>query len=100
MFSFIVSRKKNNGDRWVFFLLLFDTGEMFQLPVNNLTRLRKARKRVKRLLSDIGLDYCKEHVEVSKIKNGITLVKMVTLPHTRKFPIQYPLAGLLFIFLD
>lgn len=38
--------------------------EMFQLPVNNLTRLRKARKKVKRLLSDIGLDYCKEHVEV------------------------------------
>jgi len=37
---------------------------MFQLPVNNLTRLRKARKKVKRLLSDIGLDYCKEHVEV------------------------------------
>ncbi|KAM9443925.1 activity-dependent neuroprotective protein a isoform 1-T1 [Clarias gariepinus] len=36
---------------------------MFQLPVNNLTRLRKARKRVKRLLSDIGLDYCREHVE-------------------------------------
>ncbi|XP_027021227.1 activity-dependent neuroprotector homeobox a [Tachysurus fulvidraco] len=36
---------------------------MFQLPVNNLTRLRKARKRVKRLLSDIGLDYCKEHIE-------------------------------------
>ncbi|KAG9260153.1 activity-dependent neuroprotector homeobox protein-like [Astyanax mexicanus] len=38
-------------------------GEMFQLPVNNLTRLRKARKKVKRLLSDIGLDYCKEHIE-------------------------------------
>lgn len=37
---------------------------MFQLPVNNLTRLRKARKKVKRLLCDIGLDYCKEHVEV------------------------------------
>ncbi|XP_066528511.1 activity-dependent neuroprotective protein a [Hoplias malabaricus] len=36
---------------------------MFQLPVNNLTRLRKARKKVKRLLSDIGLDYCKEHIE-------------------------------------
>ncbi|XP_062842588.1 activity-dependent neuroprotective protein a [Trichomycterus rosablanca] len=36
---------------------------MFQLPVNNLSRLRKARKRVKRLLSDIGLDYCKEHVK-------------------------------------
>lgn len=36
---------------------------MFQLPVNNLTRLRKARKKVKRLLCDIGLDYCKEHVE-------------------------------------
>ncbi|KAI4875058.1 hypothetical protein NFI96_010048 [Prochilodus magdalenae] len=38
-------------------------GVMFQLPVNNLTRLRKARKKVKRLLSDIGLDYCKEHIE-------------------------------------
>ncbi|TRY66514.1 hypothetical protein DNTS_015897 [Danionella cerebrum] len=36
---------------------------MFQLPVNNLSRLRKARKKVKTLLSDIGLDYCKEHVE-------------------------------------
>lgn len=36
---------------------------MFQLPVNNLTRLRKARKKVKRLLCDVGLDYCKEHVE-------------------------------------
>lgn len=45
--------------------LFVDVGEMFQLPVNNLIRLRKARKRVKRLLSDIGLDYCKEHVEVS-----------------------------------
>ncbi len=44
-----------------FFLFL---EKMFQLPVNNLTRLRKARKKVKRLLSDIGLDYCKEHVEV------------------------------------
>lgn len=49
-------------------VFFFDTGEMFQLPVNNLTRLRKARKRVKRLLSDIGLDYCKDHVEVSKKK--------------------------------
>uniref|UniRef100_A0AAY4CW43 Activity-dependent neuroprotector homeobox protein n=1 Tax=Denticeps clupeoides TaxID=299321 RepID=A0AAY4CW43_9TELE len=36
---------------------------MFQLPVNNLGRIRKARKGVKKVLSDIGLEYCKEHVE-------------------------------------
>jgi len=36
---------------------------MFQLPVNNLTRIRKARKSVKKVLVDIGLEYCKEHVE-------------------------------------
>lgn len=38
---------------------------MFQLPVNNLGSLRKARKTVKKILGDIGLEYCKEHVEVS-----------------------------------
>ncbi|XP_043945891.1 activity-dependent neuroprotector homeobox protein [Protopterus annectens] len=36
---------------------------MFQLPVNNLGSLRKARKTVKKILSEIGLDYCKEHIE-------------------------------------
>ncbi|TRY96637.1 hypothetical protein DNTS_024258 [Danionella cerebrum] len=36
---------------------------MFQLPVNNLSNLRKARKNVKRVLGDIGLDFCKEHVD-------------------------------------
>ncbi|XP_046882621.1 activity-dependent neuroprotector homeobox a [Hypomesus transpacificus] len=36
---------------------------MYQLPVNNLTRLRRARKQVKKALSDIGLEYCKEQVE-------------------------------------
>ncbi|XP_023659867.2 activity-dependent neuroprotector homeobox protein-like isoform X1 [Paramormyrops kingsleyae] len=38
-------------------------GSMFQLPVNNLYSLRKARKNVKKVLSDIGLEYCKDHVE-------------------------------------
>lgn len=58
-------------EKFAMIFLFFDIGEMFQLPVNNLTRLRKARKKVKRLLSDIGLDYCMEHVEVSK--NGSCL---------------------------
>ncbi|XP_056589739.1 activity-dependent neuroprotector homeobox b [Triplophysa dalaica] len=36
---------------------------MFQLPVNNISSLRKARKNVKKVLSDIGLDFCKEHID-------------------------------------
>ncbi|XP_077466379.1 activity-dependent neuroprotector homeobox b [Stigmatopora argus] len=36
---------------------------MFQLPVNNLGSLRKARKNVKKALGDIGLEYCKDHLE-------------------------------------
>lgn len=38
---------------------------MFQLPVNNLGSLRKARKNVKRALGDIGLEFCRDHLEVS-----------------------------------
>uniref|UniRef100_A0A8C2ZG48 ADNP zinc finger domain-containing protein n=1 Tax=Cyclopterus lumpus TaxID=8103 RepID=A0A8C2ZG48_CYCLU len=39
---------------------------MYQLPVNNLTRIRRARKQVKRALEDIGLEYCKEAAEEFK----------------------------------
>ncbi|KAL7859947.1 hypothetical protein SRHO_G00150940 [Serrasalmus rhombeus] len=38
-------------------------GSMFQLPVNNLGSLRKARKNVKKVLGDIGLEFCKEHID-------------------------------------
>ncbi|KAL1021209.1 hypothetical protein UPYG_G00010200 [Umbra pygmaea] len=38
-------------------------GSMFQLPVNNLGSLRKARRNVKRVLGDIGLEFCKDHIE-------------------------------------
>lgn len=40
---------------------------MYQLPVNNLTRIRRARKQVKKALGDIGLEFCKEAAEVSVI---------------------------------
>lgn len=40
---------------------------MYQLPVNNLTRIRRARKKVKKALEDIGLEYCKEAAEVSGV---------------------------------
>ncbi|XP_034028027.1 activity-dependent neuroprotector homeobox b [Thalassophryne amazonica] len=36
---------------------------MFQLPVNNLGILRKARKNVKKVLGDIGLEFCRDHLE-------------------------------------
>lgn len=38
---------------------------MFQLPVNNLGSLRKARRNVKKVLGDIGLEFCRDHLEVS-----------------------------------
>lgn len=41
---------------------------MFQLPVNNLGSLRKARKNVKKVLGDIGLEFCRDHLEVSMPK--------------------------------
>ncbi|XP_034539304.1 activity-dependent neuroprotector homeobox a [Notolabrus celidotus] len=39
---------------------------MYQLPVNNLPRIRRARKQVKKALEDIGLEYCKEAAEEFK----------------------------------
>lgn len=39
---------------------------MYQLPVNNLTRIRRARKQVKKALGDIGLEFCKEAAEEFK----------------------------------
>lgn len=38
---------------------------MFQLPVNNIVSLRKARKNVKKVLGDIGLEFCRDHLEVN-----------------------------------
>ncbi|XP_069814005.1 activity-dependent neuroprotector homeobox protein 2 isoform X2 [Dendropsophus ebraccatus] len=37
--------------------------KMFQTPVNNLEKIRKARKRVKQLLLQIGLETCKDSLE-------------------------------------
>lgn len=45
---------------------------MFQLPVNNLGSLRKARKNVKRVLGDIGLEFCRDHLEVGSTEDWCT----------------------------
>ncbi|XP_022045014.1 activity-dependent neuroprotective protein a [Acanthochromis polyacanthus] len=39
---------------------------MYQLPVNNLARIRRARKQVKKALGDIGLEFCKDAAEEFK----------------------------------
>ncbi|XP_062836700.1 activity-dependent neuroprotector homeobox protein 2 isoform X1 [Anolis carolinensis] len=39
---------------------------MFQIPVQNLDCIRKARKKVKRILVDIGLDSCRELIHTLK----------------------------------
>ncbi|KAG8571475.1 hypothetical protein GDO81_011663 [Engystomops pustulosus] len=42
--------------------------KMFQAPVNNLEKIRKARKRVKQLLLQIGLETCREEFESYRSK--------------------------------
>ncbi|XP_040289451.1 activity-dependent neuroprotector homeobox protein 2 isoform X1 [Bufo bufo] len=42
---------------------------MFQTPVNNLEKIRKARKRVKQLLLQIGLETCRESFEETNTYN-------------------------------
>ncbi|XP_067913535.1 activity-dependent neuroprotective protein 2a isoform X2 [Heterodontus francisci] len=42
---------------------------MYQLPLTKLETIRKSRKKVKRILSDIGLEYCKELLEEFKSHN-------------------------------
>lgn len=56
-----------NGIHWQFSLCVFSiqVETMFQLPVNNIVSLRKARKNVKKVLGDIGLEFCRDHLEVN-----------------------------------
>lgn len=56
---------------------LFLGGRMFQLPVNNLSSLRKARKNVKKVLGDIGVEFCREHIDVSKFLSIVSIGKEV-----------------------
>lgn len=45
---------------------------MFQIPVQNLDNVRKARKKVKGILVDIGLDTCRELLQVVNTQNHET----------------------------
>jgi len=40
---------------------------MFQIPVQNLDNIRKARKKVKGILVDLGLDRCRELLKVKRL---------------------------------
>lgn len=42
--------------------------KMFQIPVQNLDNIRKARKKVKAILVDLGLDNCRELLKVKQLK--------------------------------
>lgn len=41
------------------------TNNMYQVPVNDLAKLRRSRKRVKSILCDIALQNCQDLIEVS-----------------------------------
>lgn len=42
--------------------------KMFQIPVQNLDNIRKARKKVKDILVDLGRDSCRELLKVKHLK--------------------------------
>lgn len=51
------------------FVFLFqEKCKMFQIPVQNLDNIRKARKKVKGILVDLGLDSCRELLKVKHLK--------------------------------
>lgn len=56
---------------------------MFQLPVNNLGSLRKARKNVKRVLGDIGLEFCRDHLEVGSVEDRTVVLVFSQLCNDR-----------------
>lgn len=52
-----------------FYVFLFqEKCKMFQIPVQNLDNIRKARKKVKGILVDLGLDSCRELLKVKHLK--------------------------------
>lgn len=57
-------------------------GIMYQLPVGNVDKIRKARKAVKNILSEIGLEDCQNLLKVRfilKKKNDLKLCNLVFL---------------------
>lgn len=73
-------------------------GKMFQLPVNNLARIRRARKQVKKSLEDIGLEFCKEAAEVSVISCTRRCFYIQLCDHKVLRLWRYLWARLLFVF--
>ncbi|XP_051573798.1 activity-dependent neuroprotector homeobox protein 2-like isoform X1 [Myxocyprinus asiaticus] len=47
-------------------VFIYRIGKMYQIPVKNLTKLRRPRKRVKSILCDIGMQQCQDLIETYK----------------------------------
>lgn len=45
---------------------------MYQLPVGNVEKIRKARKAVKSILGEIGLEDCQNFLKVHFIKENVS----------------------------
>lgn len=61
----------------VIFVFIYRIIKMYQIPVKNLTKLRRPRKRVKSILCDIGKQQCQDLMEVDYCSNDVLFIPMI-----------------------